>query len=259
MEPLRETFPVHTYEADAFGTLAVPALAGYLQEIAGLHAGALGVGIETLMDAGLTWVLARERIEMARPMRLGEALEIATWPSGIERLAARREFEVRVGGEIAARATTVWYVLDVATRKPVRPERVLDARFPREPTPHLVALEAGKLPDLGHWELQKRFHVRYEDIDRNQHVTNATYLAWALEAVPRDVWLSSRPAVVEARFIAECAWGSAILSRLVRTGPASFAHAIVHEEDGRELARVVTAWAPREDGGTPLAGAGRAP
>jgi hypothetical protein len=35
----RESFAVHTYEVDAFGTLAVPALSGYLSEVAGLHAG----------------------------------------------------------------------------------------------------------------------------------------------------------------------------------------------------------------------------
>ena len=144
----RESFAVHTYEVDAFGTLAVPALSGYLSEVAGLHAGELGVGLDALMARGLTWVLVRQRIENPVPVRLGDTIEIETWPSGIDRLAAVREFVVRRGDEEVARATTQWFVLDVATRKPVRPGEVLDARFPREARPPAIPLSHGKLPDL---------------------------------------------------------------------------------------------------------------
>src|SRR5512138_2716016 len=209
-----ESFAVHTYEVDAFGTLAVPALSGYLSEVAGLHATELGVGLDALMARGLTWVLVRQRIENPVPVALGDTIEIETWPSGIDRLAAVREFVVRRGDEEVARATTQWFVLDVATRKPVRPADVLDARFPREPVAPAVPLSPGKLPELRAWDFQKRFHVRYSDIDVNLHVTNTSYVAWAVEAVPRDLWRSSRLASVEVQFIAETHHGAAVLSRL---------------------------------------------
>src|SRR5512138_2489744 len=157
----REPFAVHTYDVDAFGTLAMPALSGYLSEVAGLHATELGVGLDALMARGLTWVLVRQRIENPAPIRLGDTIEIETWPSGIDRLAALREFVVRRGAEEVARATTQWFVLDLATRKPVRPADVLDARFPREVRTPAVPLSGGKLPELRAWDFQKRFHVRY--------------------------------------------------------------------------------------------------
>jgi acyl-ACP thioesterase len=244
----RETFPVHGYEVDAFGTLAAPALSGYLSEIAGLHAIDLGVGLESLKAKGLTWVLLRLRLENPIPVRLGETVEIETWPSGVERLVAHRDFVVRRGdGTEVARATSQWLVMDVETRKPVRPGEVLDPRLPREPLPPAVALSKGKLPELREWEFQKRFHVRYADIDHNLHVTNTSYLAWAIEAVPRDLWQSSRLASFEVQYVAECTYGAAVLSRLGRVaGEArAYAHAVVREEDEKELARLVTAWAPR--------------
>lgn len=245
----KETFPIHTYEVDAFGVLAVPALSGYLQEVAGLHASELGVGLDALRARGLTWVLARQRIELPVAAVLGDALEIETWPSGIERLAAIREFAVRRGdGTEIARATTQWFVLDLATRRPVRPGQVLDPRFPREPRTPAIAL-SGKLPELREWEIQKRFHVRYGDIDVNLHVTNASYVTWAVEAVPRDVWQASRVCALEVQYLSEGHYGAAILSRAVRTGERAFAHAIVREEDEKELARVATEWAPREVAG----------
>jgi acyl-ACP thioesterase len=108
-----------------------------------------------------------------------------------------------------------------------------------------VPLSPGKLPELRAWEFQKRFHVRYGDIDVNLHVTNTSYVTWALEAVPRDVFQSSRASAVEVQFLAEAHHGAAILSRLARSGERGFAHAIVREEDERELARVLTTWVPR--------------
>src|SRR5512133_1369355 len=159
-----ESFAVHTYEVDAFGTLAAPALSGYLSEVAGLHATELGVGLDALRARGLTWVLLRQRIENPIPVRLGDTLEIETWPSGADRLAALREFVVRRGDEEVARATTQWLVLDLATRKPVRPAEVLDARLAQAPRAPAVPLSPGKLPELRAWEAQNRFHVRYSDI-----------------------------------------------------------------------------------------------
>ncbi len=242
----RERFAVHNYEVDAYGTLAMPALSGYMAEVAGLHAAELGVGLDALMPKGLTWVLVRQRILNPVAVALGDAIEIETWPSGIERLAALREFVVRrTDGVEVARATTQWFVLDLETRRPVRPSEVLDPRFPRDPLPPAVPLTPGKLRGLGEWEAQKRFHVRYADIDVNLHVTNTSYVAWAAEAVPREVWRSSRLAAVEVQYLAEAHHGSAVLSRIAPGPDGAFAHAIVREEDEKELARLVTGWVAR--------------
>lgn len=241
----KESYPVHKYEVDAFGALAPPALSGYLSEIAGHHAQELGVGIEALMARGITWVLSRMRLENPVAIGLGDEVEIETWPAGIERLFALREFTVRRGGAEVARASTQWLVMDLATRKPVRPAEVLDARFPREPTPAALPLSRAKLPELADWQFEKRFHVRYADIDQNLHVTNTSYLAWAMEVMPKDVWQASRLAAFEVQYLAETLHGAAILSRLARTGEGAFAHAIVREEDGKELARLATTWTRR--------------
>jgi acyl-ACP thioesterase len=243
----KEAFPVHQYEVDAFGTLSPPALSGYLSELAGHHADALGVGLDTLMAKGVTWVLSRLRLVNPVAIALGEEVEIETWPSGIERLFALREFVVRRRGDGAevARASTQWLVLDLASRKPVRPGEVLDPRFPREPTPPAVPAARGKLPELRAWEREKRFHVRYADIDQNLHVTNTTYLAWAIEAMPRELWHARRLAAVEIQYVAEALYGAAVLSRLAAAGDGAYTHAIVREEDGKELARLATTWVAR--------------
>jgi len=245
MEVHRSQFAIHTYEVDAFGQLAITALAGFLGEAAGAHATALGVGLEALMARGLTWVLARQRVEIARTPRLYEVIEVETWPSGLDRLAAVRDFRVRAAdGEELVRATSHWYVLDLETRRPHPPLSVLDPAL-RE-GPRATSFSEGVLTALSSWEREKRFQVRYADIDRNLHVNNGSYLAWAAEAMPHEVWQSSRVETLEVQYRAECTLGSAVLSRLKLGSDGTHRHSIVREEDGKELARLATSWSPRD-------------
>ncbi len=246
MDVRRETFAVRSYEVDSFDTLALPALAGYLQEVAGLHAAEMGCGMEDLKGRGLTWVLLRQRIEVAQPPRLGNILEIASWPSGVERLTALRDFEVkRQDGTVVARAATQWLVVDLARRRPVRPDRVLDEPFRRDGR-HVFADFGNDLPDPAGWEGQRALEICYRDIDRNLHVNNAAYVAWAIESVPWETWRSSRVAAVEAHYLAEGRQGGSVLARSARLGGDQLLHGIFRAQDGKELARLRTGWVPRD-------------
>ena len=248
METLRERYTVHTFEVDAFGRLAVPALAGLLAEAAGRHATALGVGLPALMARGATWVLVRQRVEILRPIRLHQEVEVETWPSGIDRLAALRDFVVRgADGAELARAASQWYVLDLITRRPRPPQTVLDpGRFQLQGVPRALDFREGKLPAPERWEAEQRFQVRYADIDQNLHVNNGSYLSWALEAVPRPLWESHGLSGLEVQYRAEALLGDVVLSRRCAEGPGAFVHGIAREADGRELARLVTRWTARE-------------
>jgi len=242
--PLVEPFEAHSYAVDAFGLLSPPALSGWLQEAAGRHADLLGVGVKELHARGLTWVLARQAVSVERSVVWGEKAEVRTWPSGADRLSALRDFEVRVGGEIVARAVTQWIVVDLASRKPVRPRSLLPLALV-EDMDHVLPVPAGRpqLPETP--ECEHSFSTRYRDIDRNLHVTNASYVEWACEVVPEPIWQAKRLRSFEAYFIAECLYGSRVLSRASPVGDGCFVHSVVREEDGKELARLRTSWVDR--------------
>lgn len=245
MRSLKESFSVRSFEVDAFNELAVPALWGYLQEAAGLSADALGFGVRRCLDAGFTWVLARQRLEIARAARIGATIEVETWPNGIDRLAAHREFVVRERGEEIAKATSTWFLLDSKTRRPVDPGTALDSAFPRERGAAVVALPAAKIPALETAELTRPFAIRFADIDLNWHVNNVSYVQWLLEAVPKETWHEQRPSAVDAQYLAECDWGGRVLTRATATAPGRFVHAVVREADGKEIARGLSEWVAR--------------
>jgi acyl-CoA thioesterase FadM len=248
MAPPREVttvdFTVHSFDADAFGHLAPAALAGYLQEAAGRSADRLGLGLAELNRQGATWVLARERVVLDQPIRWGDTLTVETWPAGLDRLAALRDFVLRRGGVEVGRALTTWFALDLTTRRPLRPERLMPERF-HAPQEHMLPVAEPPLPELTTPETERRFQVRFADIDANQHVTNASYVAWALEAVEEPCWRDERLVSLDVQFLAECHRGSYVRARAATQGDGARLHAIVREEDGKELARLKTGWAPR--------------
>jgi acyl-ACP thioesterase len=243
MESLRASFAVHSFDADAFGDLAPAALAGYLQEVAGRSADALGFGLADLNRRGLTWVLARETVVLDAPVRWGETIEIETWPSGIDRLAALRDFRIFRDGVEIGRALTTWYALDVASRRPVRADPILPQRLHPQTAHVLRPRPPPASPPMV--EIERRFQVRFADIDANLHVTNASYVSWALEAVTENAWRAERVCALDVQFLAECNLGAHVRSRSAADGERGRLHVVLREEDGKELARARTGWAER--------------
>jgi medium-chain acyl-[acyl-carrier-protein] hydrolase len=235
---------VRTFEVDAYDALSLGALAGYLQDAAAEHATELGCGMASLRERGFTWVLASERLCVLEPIRLGDGLEVQTWPSGLDRLALAREFRVRRQGGVVAVATTRWLVLDLTTRRPVMPGGVLDPGL-FEATERVLPVSASKFPALEPGT-GPRFPVRFADIDVNEHANNTAYVSWVLEGAPEAIWRTCRVASLELQFLAECRYGGAVISRSVAAGEREFWHAVASAEDGRDLARARTAWVPRE-------------
>ncbi|HEX9106088.1 MAG TPA: acyl-ACP thioesterase domain-containing protein, partial [Longimicrobiales bacterium] len=124
-----------SFDVGPRGELRTSALMGYLEDAAGAHAAAFGVGVRELQPRGFAWVLSRYHLRLLRVPLLGESLEVSTWPSGRTAVFATRDFEVRdAGGSVVALATTSWAVIDLASKRPrrvsdvVSPELVVERR-----------------------------------------------------------------------------------------------------------------------------------
>lgn len=240
----KKEFPVRYHELDCHGNVRPVTLLNYVQDAAGLHAAQLGVSVSDLRQNGLTWVLSRIHLIVERYHRAGETMLVHTWPATRQGLFSCREFELFDGqGRITGRATTSWAVLSVASRRPVKlegnlppypllPRRAIDDDFPT--LPQLPEAEPNVLP----------FRVLRSDLDINQHVNNAVFAGWALEAVPDGVAAGSL-AELEISFRAEALYGETIESRcaVVESGEVTCClHQIINQQDGKELARLRTRW-----------------
>jgi acyl-ACP thioesterase len=241
----RQVFEVHSYEVDPFGQITLTALGSFLQEAAYNNVRALGWGLDELNQRGLTWVVRSMQIEVVAPIRETVRLEIDTWPSGSERLAVFRDYEIRgAGGAVVARAASQWLVLDLERRRPVRPETVIDPDLLVDAR-HVLPPGGDRLARLERWDEERRLGVRYQDIDMNLHANNAAYLSWLIEALPEPTWRDCRLASAQIQYLAECHRDSFVLTRATSVAPGAYEHTVVREEDGKELVRAMTRWVPR--------------
>lgn len=238
-------YTVHTYETDARGVARPVALLNYLQDSAGDHAGRLGLSVLDLFKRGLTWVLSRYHVVIHRYPGIGARLEVTTWPSGRRGRFATRDFEVaEAGGGPVLSATSSWMVLDLAGKRTVKIEDVVDAAYAIDR--RAVDDPFDSLPVLSASEAESRFRVEASHLDWNRHVNNAVYVQWALESVPPDVLFGRRPLDLEVSYRAEALYGEEVLAAVQRVpdpGPGfAFLHRISNAATGAELARLRTRW-----------------
>jgi acyl-ACP thioesterase len=232
---------VRNFDIDAYGYVSPARIAGYLQQAASESADALGFGVLDLNQKGQTWVLVRQQWHIETAILLGDEISVETWPSGINRSAALRDFRLLRNGEEIGRAITSWFVLDLLTRRPVRPATVLPRPFHIQLS-HVLEPQVETIPAIAEPTGQRHFAVRYSDIDINHHVTNASYVSWALEAVDAATWSDRRLTSLDVQFMAECRLGASVTSRSQRVHADRWLHSIVRDEDQKELARAISTW-----------------
>jgi medium-chain acyl-[acyl-carrier-protein] hydrolase len=244
MHPWRDQYLVRSYEADASGNLAPAYVLRYLQETAWKHARALGWAFDPREGGPIGWVLSRLRVEMDRYPAWGQRVRVETWPCGIDRMLALREFAVvDERGALCGRGGSSWMVIDVAARRPMRPQAVLpDLAALDCPQPLLVP--SGKLEPVEAPCDEAPRRVLHSDIDVNGHVNNVRYFEWILDAVADAQRDGREIASIETMFLAEAFLGDAVTVRSVFDGEQS-RHSIVRPDGEKEVCRMRLAWRRR--------------
>jgi len=268
---------VASYDVDARGRMTTAALGRYMQELAEVNAAGLGAGFDDLRAAGQTWVLVGLLIRAERLPAWRERVSLETWPRDLVQRRALRDFRLRDDrGAVIAAASTAWYCLDLASRRPVSPERWRTVTWPqamrateRDPgrlpgVPGLIrdaaagpaasgsAAVGTTVTEANETETaaaatavaETAVAVRWSDLDLLGHVTNTRYHDLLLESYPPD-WLAARElAEIELAFLAEGRYPAKLISRRApdRGAENAWHHSLVRADDGREIARARIAW-----------------
>lgn len=167
-------------------------LIGDLQEAAEQSSFSLGYGTDFLKENNICWIILRMHIEIDRLPLWHETFKIRTWATGLEKIYYGREFEVYdSSGNRIGKATSTWILADWNTHRPViankRPE--LPPAFVQS-TDLVFGKKCPKidLPDKADvaGASDKPVIIKYADyteLDRNRHVNNSRYTAWAYDAL----------------------------------------------------------------------------
>jgi acyl-ACP thioesterase len=246
MRPTFErSFRIRSYEIDAQGRLDVPVLCRLLQEAATEHAAELGVAVDLLIETGVAWVLTGLDLTMERWPSAGDTLLVRTWPEAMDRLTTERRFEIADANRTTVgTATTLWLILDLERRRPIR--------IPKTVADRLAAHDLGSRPRrpggvraLDRTDGSVDFAVRRSDLDVAGHVNNTTFVGWLVEAVPTEVWRQRELAELTVSYRSECHLGDVVESRYqveANDSGRELSHQLVRTADAVDVARARTLW-----------------
>ncbi len=170
----RETFTIRHSEADRHGRVKLAAWFDFLQEAAANHATELGVGLAALLRNEQLWVLSRLHLRLAGSPQIGDTITVETYPNGIERLFAKRQFRIldSAGNETGC-ASSRWLLLGREKLRPAKPDFLQELLPDNSAFPDYFPLSGKHL----FRNLVPEFSspVRYTMEDVNGHMNNAQY------------------------------------------------------------------------------------
>lgn len=199
------------FDADVKLRMSPTAYWRVLQNAAAGHAAALSAATEELRRGGQTWMLSKMRLEVHRHPVLGERLTIETWPSTrIKGARAYRDFVLKdADGTICASASSLWVIVDLASRRPVRiPDAIVSLSI--DPGYVIPGVQDAWLDPPVAPTASTGFVACWSDADQNEHVNNVTMVRWGVDALPLAFLERHSIRVVEAHYRAEVNIGDAV-------------------------------------------------
>ncbi len=240
----KDTFKIHSYESDFTGQATLPNLCHLMQESAWNHAENLQVGFSHLLKKNLIWVLSRQLVMIYQYPKWGDIIQVHTWPTGKDRLFCYRDFKIfDENNNIIGLASTTWFVIDLAERKPQRTDSYIQLDVDNSVERVFPSFPA-KIHPVKAPEFSRTLQVNYSDLDVNDHVNNVKYIEFVLDSLPLEFLKTHLLKGVEVNYIAEAKYSDNILihHETKNNGSLEMLHDLFRKDDNLEICRARTVW-----------------
>lgn len=196
----RETLVVRSYEVGADKAASLETFLNHFQESALNHvrmSGLLGDGFGAthgMIRNHLIWVVTRMQVEVEKYPLWGDVIELDTWVGASGKNGMRRDWLVRdfKSGEILARATSTWVMMNGITRRLSKIPDEVRAEISPWFIDRCAIKEASSSERISKVTndavyINSNLKPQRKDLDMNQHVNNVKYVGWMLETVPTSI------------------------------------------------------------------------
>ncbi len=167
-------------------------LIGDLQEAAERGSNSVGYGTDFLKENSICWIILKMRLHFTELPSWHDSFRIRTWGNYIEKFYYGRDFEIyNSDNRLIGQASSTWILADwnthrpvIANKRPELPEPVIQntTLVFGEPCPKVAFPSRNDIAG----ETEKPVIIKYADyteLDRNRHVNNSRYTAWAYDAL----------------------------------------------------------------------------
>ena len=237
-------FEVQLHEAGPDSKARVKSIFNYLQTTSDLHSKDLGTSVTLMSGQNLTWVFSRFYAVIDRYPDLYEKIRCQTWRSTVKNGLVSREYIITGnGGETLVRGTSSLALIDRTSRKPVSIPDNITAQLEKE---------KGQTVDFPSSSIEKRdesdytygVKIRFEDIDVNSHMNNASYAGIFFESIFDKYRDRVMMKTIDISFKGEVVYGDELECGVLSLdgSPAKFYHRLFNKTKGRVSAHAITEW-----------------
>jgi medium-chain acyl-[acyl-carrier-protein] hydrolase len=206
-------YQVPYYESDAQGNMKLPSIYNIALQISGEQSESLGRSDDWLHETyGLTWVVVEYDTHITRLPKIHETIMIETQATAWNKFFCYRDFTFKDkdGQELLVIHTT-FCLIDMASRKVG--SVIEDIVAPYESEKIRSIIRGHKFTPLEN-ALTRDYHVRFLDIDANQHVNNSKYVDWMIDMLPYDMLVNQHPTRIFMKYVKEVYYGTPVTSRM---------------------------------------------
>lgn len=235
----KDKYDVKVYESDNLERGGLITLFNYFQNSAWSHYNRVDRVRGPFLTANQIWAMTRVEVQLERPAKWQEVVEVETWSRGIESLMAFRDFIIRdAQGQRIAAGTTTWVVLDLESKRIQRLSE-LAKRWPSKPDVFSINKNADKVDPPARPEYGETFRVRYSDMDLNHHVNSSRYIQWMLDSFGREFLERYELKKAEINYIDEAMPGDEVFtgSERVSDAPLVFLTNVIRKDGNKEICR----------------------
>lgn len=196
------------------------------------------IGDEDLNDA--FWVLLRKELVIQRLPMLGESVRIITYPAGVQRAFAYRDFwALDADGNTLAHAVSTWTLMDLKARKmspiPPRLSEVSDVSVGE-----ILPIPERRIGLTDSFDQVYTYKVGHYDLDWNHHVNNIITSKLMLQAVPKAIYDTKVLSTFKFQVKSELLPGDEV-SVCMALVDDQYHHQLVHL-DGRVISTGISKW-----------------
>lgn len=206
----QDEYLVNWYEADLTGQAKLSSICNYLQESAWRHANHLGFGFQDAQARNEVWVIIGLMLKLLRHPQWGETIRVETWPKGIDRLFAFRDFRILDQQDrVIGAATSSWMILDITTRRP-RPVEIVRDMLHLATRQDILDKNPPHLQPTANLRPLYSREVRFSELDFNGHVNNTRYIDWCMDAFSAEWHKANKVQTLTINYLSEVRGSDAI-------------------------------------------------
>ena len=213
------------------------AILGMLEDVAGFHSDIAGYGINDIKKTHLSWVLLGWKVEIIQRPKYGEEIEVVTWSRGVKRIYAFRDYEMyNTNGNLIAKATSKWVLIDITKEKIVTRDSEIADRYKKEDKICFVEEPKYKITEPENYLNTCEYKISRSVIDVNKHVHNTSYIDIAYEALPEEIYHSEELNNIEIVYKKEIKYGETVKCLYSKVGNE---HIVVIKDEKEENVHAV--------------------